>query len=283
MGYERNDRRYAGGYGMDREGRGPSQWRGRDEGRGHGRGDHDPRGDRGRGDYGGDPRGYDYEDRGFLNRAGDELRSWFGDEDAERRRRADDRYSAYEDRGRSEGRYSDRGLDRGYGARDFGYGRASGGYSEGQRGGRNAHEHDPNYTSWRDRQMEAYDRDYAEYRREHQSRFDSEFGSWRQGRQGQRDLLNQVKEHQEVVGSDGQHVGTVDHVRGDQVELTSNDQSAGGRHHLIPSSWISAVSDKVTLNKSADQARQHWRDEARDSGRGGPGQGGLNRSFSGTY
>lgn len=31
----------------------------------------------------------DYEDRGFFERAGDEVRSWFGDEDAERRRDRD--------------------------------------------------------------------------------------------------------------------------------------------------------------------------------------------------
>lgn len=30
-------------------------------------------------------------DRGFVERAGDEVRSWFGDEDAERRRRMDER------------------------------------------------------------------------------------------------------------------------------------------------------------------------------------------------
>jgi hypothetical protein len=42
-----------------------------------------------RGDYRG--RGFEYgdEDRGFFDRAGDELRSWFGDEDAERRRERD--------------------------------------------------------------------------------------------------------------------------------------------------------------------------------------------------
>ena len=28
-----------------------------------------------------------------------------------------------------------------------------------------------------------------------------------------------IKEHQEVVGSDGRHVGRVDHVMGDQIEL----------------------------------------------------------------
>ncbi len=40
---------------------------------------------RSRGDYG------RREERGFFDRAGDEVRSWFGDEDAERRRRQDER------------------------------------------------------------------------------------------------------------------------------------------------------------------------------------------------
>ena len=35
---------------------------------------------------------YDPEHRGFFDRAGDEVMSWFGDEDAERRRRLDARY-----------------------------------------------------------------------------------------------------------------------------------------------------------------------------------------------
>jgi osmotically-inducible protein OsmY len=45
-------------------------------------------------------------DRGFVERAGDEVRSWFGDEDAERRRRMDER---------EHGHYGDRayGLDYG--------------------------------------------------------------------------------------------------------------------------------------------------------------------------
>lgn len=39
-----------------------------------------------------DDRDYDrdYEERGFFERAGDEIASWFGDEDAERRRRMDE-------------------------------------------------------------------------------------------------------------------------------------------------------------------------------------------------
>ncbi|WP_375289869.1 SWFGD domain-containing protein [Qipengyuania sp.] len=36
-------------------------------------------------------RGYDRDERGFFDKAGDEVMSWFGDEDAERRRRMDHR------------------------------------------------------------------------------------------------------------------------------------------------------------------------------------------------
>ncbi len=45
----------------------------------------------GRGGYG--------EDRGFLERAGDEIASWFGDEDAERRRREDEMRAQHRGRG----------------------------------------------------------------------------------------------------------------------------------------------------------------------------------------
>ncbi|MFL6848556.1 MAG: DUF2171 domain-containing protein, partial [Sphingomicrobium sp.] len=58
------------------------------------------------------------EDRGFFERAGDEIASWFGDDDAERRRDRDQRFEGRdrdwrrdEDRGRTYGR--ERGFDRG--------------------------------------------------------------------------------------------------------------------------------------------------------------------------
>jgi hypothetical protein len=102
--------------------------------------------------------------------------------------------------------------------------------------------------------------------------------------------LSKVQEHQEVVGSDGTHIGTVDHVRGDRILLTKADQAAGGHHHSIPSSWIQSVDEKITVSKTADQAQQHWRDEERGQ-RGAFGwrddddrsPNVLNRSFSGTY
>ena len=104
----------------------------------------------------------------------------------------------------------------------------------------------------------------------------------------------------EVVGSDGSHVGKVDKVRGDRIILTKNDTDAGGHHHSIPSRWVQSVDDKVTLRKTAEEAKAHWRDEERSGamfGEGGRSEGGrddddrqdwssarnLNRSFSGTY
>jgi hypothetical protein len=328
MGYERNDRRY----GYDRDYRGET------------RGNRDPR--------------YDNSaDRGFFDRAGDEVRSWFGDEEAERRRRADEMYDERYDRehGRAEGgRYADyapggyRSPDR-YpnwnrsnrddGPRASGYARgyaptsyhhpATGedrqfetGYPDSLRtrsyadtgyrydsdrntrsdeyraayggtGGGHRDQDVHGYGDWRNRQISQFDRDYDEYRREHQSRFENEFASWRQDRQTQRDSLTSVAEHMEVVGSDGAHVGKVDHVRDDRILLAKSDPDAGGHHHSIPSSWIQTVDTKVHISKSAAEAQKVWRDEDANKGlfergrddRGDDDRGtiNLNRSFSGTY
>ncbi|WCT71868.1 DUF2171 domain-containing protein [Sphingomonas naphthae] len=303
MGYERNDRHP-----------GEGRWRASSEqGRGYGPPRDRYRSDYGaRGDYGRQPQGYDYQDRGFFDRAGDEVRSWFGDDEAERRReydaRFDERYRDRDDRARaSRDYYSGYGRDENYADRarrggggyeggfgggfqtsDFGAGNgagATGTYGLGAGRDRDTWGRDPNYTSWRDRQMEELDRDYAEYHLENQRRFNDEFGSWRTTRQTQRQSLGQVQEHQEVVGSDGAHIGTVDKIRGDRIILTKTDQDAGGHHHSIPSSWISTVADKVTISKTADQAKAHWRDEERNAGDfwNRSGAGSRNRTPSSTY
>ncbi|RYD48507.1 MAG: DUF2171 domain-containing protein [Sphingomonadales bacterium] len=61
------------------------------------RGNYRPRADRDdfrAREYQGHDRNRDAQDRGFFERAGDEVRSWFGDEDAERRRERDMRHDA---------------------------------------------------------------------------------------------------------------------------------------------------------------------------------------------
>ncbi|TFW13061.1 DUF2171 domain-containing protein [Brevundimonas intermedia] len=68
-----------------------------------------------------------------------------------------------------------------------------------------------------------------------------------------------IKEHLEVVGSDGGHVGRVDHVLGDQIELAKLDFAGGFKHHLIPVSWVEKVDDKhVHLNLTQEDAKARW-------------------------
>jgi hypothetical protein len=204
------------------------------------------------------------------------------------------------DRDRDQDRFRDRGRD--YRPMTGDYGRARSDsewdldpYRSTSRAGtsdwsdRSRHE-DPNYRSWRDRHLSELDRDYDDYRREHQSKFESDFGSWRERRQQKRSLLGQVREHMEVVGNDGEHVGTVDKIAGDRIILTKSDPESGGAHHSLSCSELYRIEgDKVILDCSAEEARKRWRDESRsralferdDQGEMGPRT--LDRSFEGTY
>ena len=68
---------------------------------------------------------------------------------------------------------------------------------------------------------------------------------------------SQIKEHMDVVGSDNEHVGTVDKVEGQRIKLARKDPSAGGEHHYLDLSKVSSVQDgKVRLACSAQEARQ---------------------------
>ena len=149
---------------------------------------------------------------------------------------------------------------------------------------------DPHYDSWKQRHISDLDRDYDDYRRENRSRFEDDFSSWRERRQQKRGLLGQIREHMDVVGSDNEHVGTVDKVAGDRIILTKSDAESGGVHHSLSCSDINRVEgNRVILDCSAEQSKQRWRDESRgralferdDQGEMGPRS--LDRSFSGTY
>jgi hypothetical protein len=69
---------------------------------------------------------------------------------------------------------------------------------------------------------------------------------------------SQIKEHMDVIGADGVHVGTVDHIDGDRIKLTKADSGQGshkGHHHYISSGLIAEVKgDKVRLSANADVA-----------------------------
>jgi hypothetical protein len=71
---------------------------------------------------------------------------------------------------------------------------------------------------------------------------------------------NSIREHMEVVCSEGMHVGTVDHVQGDQIKLTRRD-SEDGMHHLIPTSLVASVDTKVHLSQPCDEVKKIWKSE----------------------
>lgn len=302
---------------------------------------YDTRSDRERGRYSDSDRDRDrgrnedrgrHEDRGFFERAGDEISSWFGNDENERRRPDDERINRGRGREFERGRFqqdddrstsrpmnwtsSDRDsrsgsgggsgfgaeTDRGYESSGLGGGDRQrdfdrGGYDRSETpwgrddyrrtsfagSGRDTDRH---YHEWRQRQLDELDRDYDEYRREHQQRFESDFGTWRQNRQQKRGLLGQIREHMDVVGSDGEQIGKVDKVRGDHIVLTKED-SEDSRHHSITCTMIDTVEgDQVRLDVPAEEAKSRWKDEddrglfGRDSDEQDVN---LERSFAGTY
>ena len=70
--------------------------------------------------------------------------------------------------------------------------------------------------------------------------------------------LARIKEHAEVIGADGVHVGTVDRVEGDRIKLTMKDSGEGshkGHHHFVPQSLVADIEgDTVRLSANADVA-----------------------------
>jgi len=71
---------------------------------------------------------------------------------------------------------------------------------------------------------------------------------------------SQIREHLEVVGSDGGHVGRVAHVVGGEIELAKLDLGGGFKHHLIPITWVDHVDDAgVHLTLTKDDAKAQRR------------------------
>jgi hypothetical protein len=67
-----------------------------------------------------------------------------------------------------------------------------------------------------------------------------------------------IREHMEVVGSDGAHVGTVDRVEGDRIKLTKRDypDRSGQHHHFLPVSAVASIGGgQVRLTMPAERAR----------------------------
>jgi hypothetical protein len=73
-----------------------------------------------------------------------------------------------------------------------------------------------------------------------------------------------IREHMEVIGADGVHLGTVDHVEGDRIKLVRADSGVAheDHHHYIPRGLIAGVDgDQVRLSANADVAADLFEQE----------------------
>ena len=71
-------------------------------------------------------------------------------------------------------------------------------------------------------------------------------------------MNDNIREHMDVIGSDGTKVGTVDHVHGSEIKLTKS-ADAEGKHHLIPLAWVAKVDAHVHLSKAAGDVKKQWK------------------------
>ena len=73
-----------------------------------------------------------------------------------------------------------------------------------------------------------------------------------------------IREHMEVIGADGVHLGTVDRCEGGRIKLTKADSGAqmegaegshAGHHHYIPLGLVAAVEgNQVRLSATGANA-----------------------------
>ncbi len=76
----------------------------------------------------------------------------------------------------------------------------------------------------------------------------------------------QIREHMEIIGADGVHVGTVDHLDGHRIKLTRADSGLGshqGHRHYISVGLVAGVEgNQVRLSANGDVAVQFEEEES---------------------
>ena len=78
--------------------------------------------------------------------------------------------------------------------------------------------------------------------------------------------LSQIKEHMDIIGADGVHLGTVDKVEGDRIKLTKADSgSHSGHHHYLSAGLVAGIEGNV-VRLSANGANAALLEEEEDGG-----------------
>ncbi|QGN54764.1 DUF2171 domain-containing protein [Novosphingobium sp. Gsoil 351] len=74
---------------------------------------------------------------------------------------------------------------------------------------------------------------------------------------------SELREHMEVIGADGVHLGTIDKLEGDRIKLTKADSGMGshqGHHHYIARGLVADV-EGGTVRLSATAANAYAMEE----------------------
>lgn len=64
-----------------------------------------------------------------------------------------------------------------------------------------------------------------------------------------------IRDHMEVIGADGVHIGTVDHIEGDRIKLVRADSGMAhtDHHHYISKGLVAGIEgDTVRLSANGD-------------------------------
>ncbi len=77
-------------------------------------------------------------------------------------------------------------------------------------------------------------------------------------------VASQIREHMEVLGSDGERVGTVDKLDGDDMIKLAHTDSPDGKHHYLAVDLVDRIDEQVHLSVTAEEAVAEWEDEDED-------------------
>lgn len=77
-------------------------------------------------------------------------------------------------------------------------------------------------------------------------------------------VVSQIREHMEVLGSDGERVGTVDRLDGDDMIKLAHTDSPDGKPHYLAVDLVDRIDEHIHLSVTAEEAVAEWEDEDED-------------------
>ena len=69
---------------------------------------------------------------------------------------------------------------------------------------------------------------------------------------------SQIHKRMDVVSSQNEPLGSVDHIEGSSLKLV---RDVVGQHHFVPIAWIGTIDDKIHLTRSAEEVERLWAGE----------------------